>query len=66
MYQWCTYKFVIVIHRGAKEQSLKEQNQATTQNNNLPPPSPAPSSPLAALNSTVKPHLHRIASLVKK
>ncbi|KAI4464756.1 schwannomin interacting protein 1 [Holotrichia oblita] len=51
---------------GAKEQSLKEQTQATTQNNNLPPPSPAPSSPLAALNSTVKPHLHRIASLVKK
>ncbi|XP_022918764.1 schwannomin-interacting protein 1 homolog [Onthophagus taurus] len=51
---------------GAKEQSLKDQNQSTIQNNNIPPPSPAPSSPLAALNSSMKPHLHRIASLVKK
>lgn len=53
---------------GAKEQVIKEQSLAPTpQNNNLlPPPSPAPSSPLAALNSTVRPHLNRIASLVKK
>ncbi|XP_060516873.1 schwannomin-interacting protein 1 homolog [Cylas formicarius] len=51
---------------GAKEQVLKEQCISTPQNNNLPPPSPAPSSPLATINSTVKPHLHRIASLVKK
>ncbi|KAK4879728.1 hypothetical protein RN001_007874, partial [Aquatica leii] len=53
---------------GAKEQTLKEQN--ITQNNNVTPasttlPSP-PRSPLAALNSSVKPHLHRIANLVKK
>ncbi|CAH0556421.1 unnamed protein product [Brassicogethes aeneus] len=51
---------------GAKEQVFKEQNLAPTQNNNVSPPSPAPSSPLAALNSSVKPHLHRIANLVKK
>ncbi|XP_049822792.1 general transcriptional corepressor trfA-like isoform X2 [Aethina tumida] len=51
---------------GAKEQVYKEQTLAPTQNNNISPPSPAPSSPLAALNSSVKPHLHRIASLVKK
>ncbi|XP_018568822.1 general transcriptional corepressor trfA [Anoplophora glabripennis] len=51
---------------GAKEQVLKEQTLAPTRNNNTTPPSPAPSSPLSALNSTVKPHLHRIASLVKK
>ncbi|CAG9863025.1 unnamed protein product [Phyllotreta striolata] len=50
---------------GAKEQVIKEQNLAPTTNNNTPP-SPAPSSPLQALNSTVKPHLHRIANLVKK
>uniref|UniRef100_A0A6P7F9E4 Uncharacterized protein LOC114327075 n=1 Tax=Diabrotica virgifera virgifera TaxID=50390 RepID=A0A6P7F9E4_DIAVI len=50
---------------GAKEQVLKEQNLPPTKNNNTPP-SPAPSSPLQALNSSVKPHLHRIASLVKK
>ncbi|CAH1102983.1 unnamed protein product [Psylliodes chrysocephalus] len=50
---------------GAKEQVLKDQNLAPTRNNNTPP-SPAPPSPLQALNSTVKPHLHRIASLVKK
>ncbi|KAJ8972578.1 hypothetical protein NQ314_000106 [Rhamnusium bicolor] len=52
---------------GAKEQVIKEQNLAPTkQNNNITPPSPAPSSPLSVLNSSVKPHLHRIASLVKK
>ncbi|XP_050295779.1 uncharacterized protein LOC126735738 [Anthonomus grandis grandis] len=53
---------------GAKEQVLKEQQLAPTpQNNNLlPPPSPAPSSPLTTLNNTVRPHLNRIASLVKK
>jgi hypothetical protein len=51
---------------GAKEQVFKEQTLAPSQNNNIPPPSPAPSSPLAALNSSMKPHLHRIASLVKK
>ncbi|KAJ8917546.1 hypothetical protein NQ315_005595 [Exocentrus adspersus] len=51
---------------GAKEQVIKEQNLAPTKNNNATPPSPAPSSPLSALNSSVKPHLHRIASLVKK
>ncbi|KAJ8977714.1 hypothetical protein NQ317_007262 [Molorchus minor] len=52
---------------GAKEQNLREQNLTTTKhNNNLTPPSPAPASPLSALNSSVKPHLHRIASLVKK
>jgi len=54
---------------GAKEQTLKEQNIAT-QNNNITPASTTlsspPRSPLAALNSSVKPHLHRIASLVKK
>ncbi|RZC39576.1 schwannomin-interacting protein 1-like, partial [Asbolus verrucosus] len=51
---------------GAKEQVFKEQTLAPLQNNNIPPPSPAPSSPLAVLNSSMKPHLHRIASLVKK
>lgn len=56
----------MTIYRGAKEQSLKEQNLAPTQNNNAAPPTPAPSSPLAALNSSVKPHLNRIANLVKK
>ncbi|KAF5274698.1 hypothetical protein FQA39_LY07090 [Lamprigera yunnana] len=52
---------------GAKEQTIKEQN-VTTQNNNIIPTtliSPQ-RSPLAALNSSVKPHLHRIANLVKK
>ncbi|XP_056639444.1 general transcriptional corepressor trfA [Diorhabda sublineata] len=50
---------------GAKEQVIKEQIMLPSKNNNTPP-SPAPSSPLQSLNSTVKPHLHRIASLVKK
>lgn len=59
---------MIYVVRGAKEQVLKEQILAPTpQNNNLlPPPSPAPSSPLTTLNNTVRPHLNRIASLVKK
>lgn len=53
--------------RGAKEQVLKEQSNGNlVSNTNISPPSPAPSSPLAALNSSVKPHLNRIASLVKK
>ncbi|CAG9769158.1 unnamed protein product [Ceutorhynchus assimilis] len=52
---------------GAKEQVIKDQLAPTPQNNNLlPPPSPAPSSPLTTLNNTVRPHLNRIASLVKK
>lgn len=56
---------------GAKEQTIKEQSSlltsmptisvASTNNNNGS--STAPASPLAALN--VRPHLHRIASLVK-
>ncbi|XP_074029934.1 schwannomin interacting protein 1 isoform X2 [Leptinotarsa decemlineata] len=50
---------------GAKEQVIKGQNLVPTKNNNTPP-SPAPSSPLSALNVSVRPHLHRIASLVKK
>ncbi|KAK5646291.1 hypothetical protein RI129_004755 [Pyrocoelia pectoralis] len=53
---------------GAKEQRIKEQH--ITQNNNITPLSTTfsspPRSPLAALNSSVKPHLHRIANLVKK
>ncbi|KAK9872319.1 hypothetical protein WA026_017127 [Henosepilachna vigintioctopunctata] len=52
---------------GAKEQTLKVQSGFTTPTpNNISPPSPAPPSPLTALNNSVKPHLHRIASLVKK
>lgn len=53
---------------GDKEHRMKEQSVSnlSTSNNNISPPSPAPSSPLATLNNTVKPHLHRIASLVKK
>ncbi|KAL1514282.1 hypothetical protein ABEB36_003563 [Hypothenemus hampei] len=52
---------------GAKEQVAKEQNLAPTpQNNNLTEPMSATSSPLASLNNTVRPHLNRIASLVKK
>lgn len=54
----------LLFFRGAKEQ-IKEKN--VSQNNNVAPPSPAPSSPLAAaLNSSVKPHFNRIANLVKK
>ncbi|XP_044752738.1 general transcriptional corepressor trfA isoform X2 [Coccinella septempunctata] len=49
----------------AKEQILKDQTGPAS-NNNATPPSPAPSSPLTVLNNSVKPHLHRIASLVKK
>ncbi|XP_045470172.1 general transcriptional corepressor trfA isoform X2 [Harmonia axyridis] len=50
---------------GAKEQILKDQTGPVS-NNNITPPSPAPPSPLTVLNNSVKPHLHRIASLVKK
>ncbi|XP_044743289.1 putative uncharacterized protein DDB_G0282133 [Chrysoperla carnea] len=48
---------------GAKEQSVKEQKLITPPvvNNNIPPPSP-----LMAISSSMKPRLHRIASLVKK
>ncbi|XP_031343872.1 uncharacterized protein PF11_0213 isoform X2 [Photinus pyralis] len=50
---------------GAKEQRLKEKS--IIQNNNITPFSTSPPrSPLAALNSSVKPHLHRIANFVKK
>ncbi|CAH1117590.1 unnamed protein product [Phaedon cochleariae] len=51
---------------GAKEQVNQDQNINSHSKNNNTPPSPAPSSPLSAINSTVKPHLNRIANLVKK
>ncbi|XP_019755395.2 schwannomin-interacting protein 1 homolog isoform X1 [Dendroctonus ponderosae] len=51
---------------GAKEQVLKDQGPVPTPQNNNIPPSPAPSSPLTSLNNSVRPHLNRIASLVKK